>query len=134
MHLADLRNHPRPYKPVAAGGALYIRPLYFGSGPNLLLSPPKEFTFLVWVTPCGSLYGAGKGPLKGMKAWVLDDFDRSAPMGSGSAKLAGNYAPVCERFNAAAQTQETCRADTCITTVRHAAKAKAAGYGITLHR
>ena len=29
-----------PYKPNAAGGALYIRPLYFGSGANLILAPP----------------------------------------------------------------------------------------------
>lgn len=96
---------------------MYIRPLYFGSGPNLILSPPSEVedpltpahpslsltktsctqcTLLVWVTPCGSLYGAGGGPPKAIKAIVVDTFDRAAPLGTGNAKLAGNYAPVCE--------------------------------------
>lgn len=40
---ADLLR--RPYQPRAAGGALYIRPLYFGSGPNLILAPPSEVSY-----------------------------------------------------------------------------------------
>lgn len=55
----------------------------------------SQFTLLVWVTPCGSLYGAGQGRPKAIGAYILDTFDRAAPMGTGSAKLAGNYAPVC---------------------------------------
>jgi branched-chain amino acid aminotransferase len=42
---------------------------------------------------------------------VLEDFDRAAPHGTGAAKIGGNYAPV----------------------IPHSKKAKAEGYGITLH-
>ncbi|PWN39825.1 branched-chain amino acid aminotransferase II [Ceraceosorus guamensis] len=82
-----------PYGPNASGGALYIRPLLLATGPSLILDPPKEFTFVVWVTPVGSLYGTG-GNLPAIDAFVLDTFDRSAPMGTGHTKLGGNYAPV----------------------------------------
>lgn len=44
-----------PYAPQASKGALYLRPLLLATGPRLLLSSPEEFTFLVWVTPVGSL-------------------------------------------------------------------------------
>jgi branched-chain amino acid aminotransferase len=44
-----------PYSPQSSKGALYIRPLLLGSGPRLILGPPDEFIFLVWVTPVGSL-------------------------------------------------------------------------------
>jgi branched-chain amino acid aminotransferase len=30
---------------------MYIRPLLLGTGPELGLYPPKEFTFVVYVTP-----------------------------------------------------------------------------------
>lgn len=46
-----------------------------------------------------------------VKALILEDFDRSAPHGTGSAKVGGNYAPV----------------------LRHSEKAAKSGYGITLH-
>ena len=37
--------------PYGLGASLYIRPLLLGTGPELGLSPPKEFTFVVYVTP-----------------------------------------------------------------------------------
>lgn len=36
-----------PYGPNGSGGSLYIRPLYFGSGGELALTPPDEFTLYV---------------------------------------------------------------------------------------
>ncbi len=48
---------------------------------------------LVWCTPAGSLYGASGENAPGVGAFVLEDFDRAAPKGTGSGKLAGNYAP-----------------------------------------
>jgi branched-chain amino acid aminotransferase len=77
---ADARRSP--YAPNAGGGALYLRPLYFGSGENLILNPPSEFTFLVFVTPVGALYGGGKG-VGSVDGQVMEDFDRSAPKGTG---------------------------------------------------
>lgn len=68
---------------------MYIRPLMFASGANLILMPPSEFTFIVYVTPTGSLYGTAGSAAPAIDAFVLDTFDRSAPMGVGHAKLAG---------------------------------------------
>jgi len=85
---------------------MYIRPLLFGSSAQLGLNPPEEYTFLVYVLPVGVYHG-----VKPVAALVLEDFDRAAPEGTGSAKVGGNYAPV----------------------LRHSQKAYAEGYGITLH-
>lgn len=92
--------------PHGTGAALYVRPLLFGSGASLALEPPDEFTFVVFVVPTGVYHG-----VKPVNALVLEDFDRSAPNGTGSAKIGGNYAPV----------------------LIHSEKARNEGYGITLH-
>lgn len=85
---------------------MYIRPLLFGSCAQLGLNPPEEYTFLVYVLPVGVYHGVNP-----VKALILEDFDRAAPEGTGSAKVGGNYAPVL-RFSERAYKQ---------------------GYGITLH-
>lgn len=85
---------------------MYIRPLIFGSSAQLGLNPPEEYTFLVYVLPVGVYHGVHP-----VKALILEDFDRSAPDGTGSAKVGGNYAPV----------------------LRWSDKARNEGYGITLH-
>ncbi|KDE09309.1 branched-chain amino acid aminotransferase [Microbotryum lychnidis-dioicae p1A1 Lamole] len=100
-----------PHAPHGASGSMYVRPLAFASGENLILAPPSEFQFIVYVTPTGSLYGTAGLKAPAIDAFVLETFDRAAPRGVGHAKLAGNYAP----------------------TFRHAAAAKQAGYAITLH-
>ncbi|KAM3079265.1 hypothetical protein ACMFMF_004189 [Clarireedia jacksonii] len=92
--------------PHETGAALYIRPLVFGSSPQLPLSPPEEYTFCVYVLPVGVYHGVHP-----VKALILEEFDRSAPHGTGSAKVGGNYAPV----------------------LRWSDKARNEGYGITLH-
>ncbi|KAE8151642.1 aminotransferase [Aspergillus avenaceus] len=92
--------------PHETGAAMYIRPLIFGSSAQLGLSPPDEYTFVVFVMPTGVYHG-----VNAVDALILEDFDRAAPEGTGSAKVGGNYAPV----------------------LRHSAKAYAEGFGITLH-
>lgn len=62
--------------------------------------------FCVYVLPVGVYHGVHP-----VKALILEDFDRSAPDGTGSAKVGGNYAPV----------------------LRWSDKARNEGYGITLH-
>ena len=37
--------------PYGLGASMYLRPLLLGTGPELGLSPPQEFTFVVFVTP-----------------------------------------------------------------------------------
>jgi branched-chain amino acid aminotransferase len=85
---------------------MYIRPLLFGSSAQLGLNPPEEYTFLVYVLPTGVYHGTHP-----VAALILEDFDRAAPNGTGSAKIGGNYAPV----------------------LRWSDKAREEGFGITLH-
>ena len=92
--------------PHETGAAMYIRPLLFGSSAQLGLNPPDEYTFTVFVMPTGVYHG-----VHAVKALILEDFDRAAPRGTGSAKIGGNYAPV----------------------LRHSQKAMKEGFGITLH-
>lgn len=93
-HLAVARNMDLvpPHAPNGVNGSMYIRPLLFASGQNLILNPPSTFTFIVYVTPTGSLYGAAGTQAPAIDAWVIDDFDRAAPLGIGHSKAAGNYA------------------------------------------
>ncbi len=75
--------------PYGTGGSMYIRPLLFGSGPQIGVAPSAEYTFMIMVMPVGAYY---KGGLKPVRAVILDDYDRAAPQGMGDVKVAGNYA------------------------------------------
>ncbi|KAL9122882.1 MAG: hypothetical protein Q9187_000571 [Circinaria calcarea] len=92
--------------PHHTGAAMYIRPLLFGSSAQLGLNPPEEYTFCVYVLPVGVYHGVNP-----INALILEEFDRAAPEGTGSAKIGGNYAPV----------------------LRWSEKARSEGFGITLH-
>lgn len=92
--------------PHHTGAAMYVRPLLFGSSAQLGLNPPEEYTFCVYVLPVGVYHG-----VHAVDALILEEFDRAAPEGTGSAKIGGNYAPVL-RWSEAARSQ---------------------GFGITLH-
>jgi len=104
-HLAVALNaeHVPPHR---TGASMYVRPLLFGSSAQLGLNPPEEYTFCVYVLPVGVYHG-----VKPVGAVILEDFDRAAPDGTGSAKIGGNYAPV----------------------LRWSEKAYKEGFGITLH-
>lgn len=105
VHLAVSLN-AEYVPPHSTGAAMYIRPLLFGSSAQLGLSPPEEYTFLVYVLPVGVYHG-----IHPVSALILEDFDRAAPEGTGSAKVGGNYAPV----------------------LRFSERARNDGFGITLH-
>ncbi|GAA5854409.1 hypothetical protein JCM8547_001811 [Rhodosporidiobolus lusitaniae] len=100
-----------PHAPYGASGSMYLRPMMFASGHQLALVAPSEFTFIVYVTPTGSLYGSAGGKAPAVDGVVVQAFDRAAERGTGTAKLAGNYGPV----------------------LKHQAAAKKAGFAITLH-
>lgn len=76
--------------PYGSNGALYLRPLLFGSGPRIGLQPADEYTFLLMVIPVGDYYKGGLSSK--VKCFVSEDYDRAAPRGVGAAKVAGNYA------------------------------------------
>ena len=74
--------------PYGSNGALYLRPLMFGSGPRIGLQPADEYTFLILAIPVGDYYKSGLSPTS---ALIIEDFDRAAPRGVGNVKVAGNY-------------------------------------------
>jgi len=76
--------------PPSGRGALYLRPLLFGSGAQLGVAPSKEYTFTIYASPVGRYF---KGKLKGIDLLVTD-VHRAAPRGSGSVKAIGNYVPA----------------------------------------
>lgn len=92
--------------PHETGAAMYVRPQLYGSSAQLGLTAPEEYTFCVFVIPTGVYHGVHP-----IKALILEDFDRTAPKGTGHAKIGGNYAPV----------------------LKWSDKARTEGYGITLH-
>ena len=92
--------------PHASEALLYIRPLVFGSSGLLALTTPAEFTLAIYAQPGTTYHG-----VQPLDALVLEDFDRAAPHGTGSAKVGGNYAPVVKWSDAARRE----------------------GFGITLH-
>lgn len=68
---------------------MYIRPIIYGSGARIGLQPSDEYMFIAMVLPVADYY---KGGLKPVPAMVVEGYDRAAPQGVGSAKVAGNYA------------------------------------------
>lgn len=105
IHLA-IASNAEFVPPHETGAAMYVRPLLYGSSAQLGLNPCDEYTFVVFVMPTGVYHG-----LHAVDALILEEFDRAAPEGTGSAKLGGNYAPV----------------------LRWSEKARNEGFGITLH-
>ena len=75
--------------PYGTGASLYIRPVLFGSGPRIGVQPAETYDFYVLAMPVGPYYKDGFKPVKAM---VQEDYDRAAPKGTGSVKVAGNYA------------------------------------------
>jgi len=75
--------------PYGTGASLYIRPVVFGIGAQVGLGPAKEYLFIIFVTPVGPYY---KGGFRPVKALIVDEFDRAAPLGMGAYKVGANYA------------------------------------------
>ena len=85
-----VRDNIEYVPPYGSGGALYLRPLLFGSGPRIGLQPSDEYTFIIMVMPVADYYKGGLSqPVDGV---IITDFDRAAPRGVGNVKVAGNYA------------------------------------------
>lgn len=94
--------------PYGTGASLYIRPLLIGSGPEIGVKPSNEYLFLIFVTPVGPYFKDGFKPVSLM---ICYNYDRTAPLGTGSFKVGGNYAASLRSLN----------------------EAKDAGYGTTLY-
>ena len=75
--------------PYGTGGSLYIRPVMFGTSPQIGVNASLEYELVIMVMPVGAYY---KGGIKPVDAMISVDYDRAAPHGTGHIKAAGNYA------------------------------------------
>ena len=75
--------------PYGSGASLYIRPVLFGTGPQVGVKPATEYEFIVFVMPVGPYFKEG---FKATPVCILRHFDRAAPYGTGKFKVGGNYA------------------------------------------
>lgn len=75
--------------PYGTGGALYIRPVMFGTTPQIGVGASLAYELIIMVVPVGAYY---KNGIKPVDAMISEDFDRAAPHGTGHIKAAGNYA------------------------------------------
>ena len=76
--------------PPSGRGALYVRPVLWGTGPIMGVAPSPSYTFCIFVTPVGPYF---KGGLTSIELLISDEHHRAAPGGSGGVKAIGNYAP-----------------------------------------
>ena len=83
-----VKANERYIPPYGTGASLYIRPVLFGSGPQVGVKPADEYLLIIFVTPVGPYYKEGFNPIK----VIIDrDHDRAAPLGTGHIKAGGNY-------------------------------------------
>jgi branched-chain amino acid aminotransferase len=75
--------------PYGHGSAFYLRPLLIGTGAQVGIQPAKEYLFMVFGTPVGPYFREGFNPVS---IQIARDFDRAAPLGTGTFKVGGNYA------------------------------------------
>ena len=78
------------YIPSTDKGALYVRPIIFGSGEGLGVAPSSDYTFMVYCSPVGPYFKGGLAPIKLI---VTNDYHRAPLKGTGGVKAVGNYVP-----------------------------------------
>ena len=84
-----VKRNERFVPPAGLGASLYLRPLLIGTGAEVGVKPADEYLFMVFVGPVGPYFKAGFKPVKFQ---IVEDFDRAAPLGTGTFKVGGNYA------------------------------------------
>lgn len=84
-----VKRNERFVPPADSGASLYLRPLLIGTGAEVGVKPADEYLFMVFVGPVGPYFKAGFKPVKFQ---IVEDFDRAAPLGTGTFKVGGNYA------------------------------------------
>jgi branched-chain amino acid aminotransferase len=90
--LEEVVDANRPYVPThGSGAALYVRPMWLGTGDNVGVKPASTYVFRIFVSPVGPYYQGGFGPDQG-KSFMVSRYDRAAPQGTGHIKAGGNYA------------------------------------------
>ncbi|TVT85186.1 branched-chain amino acid aminotransferase [Pseudomonas sp. H3(2019)] len=89
--------------PYGSGGALYLRPFLIGVGHNIGVKTATEFLFSIYCVPVGDYFKGGLTPHQ----FLVSDYDRAAPNGTGAIKTGGNYAASLAPSAEAKQRQFT---------------------------
>ena len=84
-----VKRNERFVPPAGSGASLYLRPLLIGTGAEVGVKLADEYLFVVFVGPVGPYFKEGFKPVKFQ---IVEDFDRAAPLGTGTYKVGGNYA------------------------------------------
>lgn len=84
-----IRLNERFIPPYGSGASLYLRPLQVGISPQVGVKPAKEYLFVIFVSPVGPYFKSGFNP---SACVITRDYDRAAPLGTGTYKVGGNYA------------------------------------------
>lgn len=74
--------------PYGTGSTLYLRPFVIGVGHNVGVKPAPEYLFCIFCLPVGPYFKGGLTPVN----FIVSDYDRAAPYGTGGVKVGGNYA------------------------------------------
>ena len=84
--VTELVRLDRDWIPHREGGALYVRPTYFGVDDTLLVRPANRFRLIVMTCPVGPYFA------QPIRLLAEERFVRAFPGGTGDSKAAGNYA------------------------------------------
>lgn len=84
-----IKLNERFVPPYESGASLYIRPLLIGTGAQIGVKPADEYLFMVFVMPVGPYFKEGFKPTDLV---IYREYDRAAPLGTGTIKVGGNYA------------------------------------------
>lgn len=89
MAIKAVKLNERFVPPYGTGASLYIRPLEFGTSPQIGVKPGIEYVFIIMVMPVGPYFKSGFRP---SNYCIMRQYDRVAPKGTGRWKVGGNYA------------------------------------------
>lgn len=87
--LTAVKMNERFVPPYESGASLYIRPLLIGTSAQVGVKPATEYEFILFVSPVGPYF---KGGFSTTPFVVTREYDRAAPLGTGTYKIGGNYA------------------------------------------
>ncbi|KAE8841809.1 hypothetical protein HRS9122_05935 [Pyrenophora teres f. teres] len=83
-----IRSNAHLLGPASSSAILYIRPLLIPTSPHLSLTPvPETVTLAIYAHAATTYLGVRPIP-----ACISTTYDRAAPLGTGHAKVGGNYA------------------------------------------
>ena len=99
--ISALIDVDRLWFPMQEGACLYIRPFIFATEDRLSIGASNSYTFCVVLSPSGAYYATGVN--QSIRLLISKTFHRAVSGGTGSSKVAGNYAGSLRAGQAAAK-------------------------------